>query len=329
MRPAGDGCRWSGRGWRGAAGSTRRDLDRRRRDPLEEHQAGSAGGHSGRGRTRRPRDRGQLSGGITASAPHRTRLARAGRAPDRGERGIAHADGRWTRRSRPWPVCPGRARRTAVRRWRRTCSVGRPSGSRRSCAGWCSVTSGRGRWTRWCRRGWRRRTPWIRPWCDAPPCCSRPPPEAANLLVVGGAEALAAVGLSVGTPIQPMLAASAPGPADALTKSGAPAIVDVKLDGIRVQVHRRGDEVRVYTRSLDEITERLPEVVAAARTIAADELVLDGEVLALRVRRPTGGVPAGGLPHRDPHHRSGRAWSCGCSSSTCCTWTDAPCSTWD
>ena len=106
--------------------------------------------------------------------------------------------------------------------------------------------------------------------------------EAANLLVTGGAEALAAVGLTVGTPIQPMLAASAPGPADALVKSGVPAIVDVKLDGIRVQVHRRGDDVRVFTRSLDEITERLPEVVAAVRTIAAEELVLDGEVLALR-----------------------------------------------
>ncbi|HYI53490.1 MAG TPA: ATP-dependent DNA ligase [Microlunatus sp.] len=106
--------------------------------------------------------------------------------------------------------------------------------------------------------------------------------EAANLLVAGGAEALAAVGLAVGTPIQPMLAASAPGPEAALTNSGAPAIVDVKLDGIRVQVHRRGDDVRIFTRSLDEITERLPEVVAAVRTIAADELVLDGEVLALR-----------------------------------------------
>ena len=106
--------------------------------------------------------------------------------------------------------------------------------------------------------------------------------EAANLLVAGGAEALAAVGLAVGTPIQPMLAASAPGPEAALIKSGAPAIVDVKLDGIRVQVHRRGDEVRVFTRSLDEITERLPEVVQAVRTIDAEELVLDGEVLALR-----------------------------------------------
>ena len=68
-------------------------------------------------------------------------------------------------------------------------------------------------------------------------------PEAAHVLAAGGAEALAAVGLAVGTPIQPMLAASAPGPEAALIKSGAPAIVDVKLDGIRVQVHRRGQDV--------------------------------------------------------------------------------------
>ncbi|HEY5788777.1 MAG TPA: ATP-dependent DNA ligase [Microlunatus sp.] len=106
-------------------------------------------------------------------------------------------------------------------------------------------------------------------------------PEAALVLATGGAEALAAVGLTVGTPIQPMLAASAPGPEAALLKSGVPAIADVKLDGIRVQVHRRGQDVWVFTRSLDEITERLPEVVAAVRTIAAEELVLDGEVLAL------------------------------------------------
>ncbi len=107
--------------------------------------------------------------------------------------------------------------------------------------------------------------------------------EAARVLVSGGAEALAAVGLTVGTPVQPMLAASAPDPASALVKSGGPAVVvDVKLDGIRVQVHRRGDDVSVFTRSLDDITERLPEVVAAVRTLAADELVLDGEVLALR-----------------------------------------------
>lgn len=106
--------------------------------------------------------------------------------------------------------------------------------------------------------------------------------EAARLLVGGGPEALAAVDLAVGTPVQPMLAASAPDPLSAWAKVGGPAIVDVKLDGIRVQVHRRGARVRVFTRSLDEITGRLPEVVAAAQQLPTDDVVLDGEVLSLR-----------------------------------------------
>ena len=105
---------------------------------------------------------------------------------------------------------------------------------------------------------------------------------AARLLVEQGPAALAAVGPTVGTGIQPMLAASAPDPAAALAKVGSPAYADVKLDGIRVQVHRLGDEVRIFSRSLDDITERLPEVADAVRALPARELVLDGEVLALR-----------------------------------------------
>ena len=105
---------------------------------------------------------------------------------------------------------------------------------------------------------------------------------AAALLVQGGAAALEAVGLRVGVGVQPMLAASAPDPAAAAERTGLPALVDHKLDGIRVQVHRSGDEVRVFTRSLDDITARLPEVVALARGLGHQQLVLDGEVLALR-----------------------------------------------
>ena len=106
--------------------------------------------------------------------------------------------------------------------------------------------------------------------------------EAARLLATGGVEALAGVGLAVGTPVQPMLAASAPDPAAALAKVGTPALVDVKLDGIRLQVHRDGDRVQIFTRSLDEITERLPEVVEVVRALRVASVVLDGEVLALR-----------------------------------------------
>jgi DNA ligase-1 len=68
--------------------------------------------------------------------------------------------------------------------------------------------------------------------------------------------------------------------ADALRRA-APAAVEWKLDGIRVQVHRAGDEIGVYTRSLDDITARVPEVVAAVRALPSRDLVLDGEVIAL------------------------------------------------
>jgi ATP-dependent DNA ligase I len=105
---------------------------------------------------------------------------------------------------------------------------------------------------------------------------------AAAVLLSGGLEALQGVGLQVGVGIQPMLAASAPGPDAALDKTGLPAVVDYKMDGVRVQVHRTGERVRIFTRSLDDITARLPEVVAVTRTLPHDQLVLDGEVLALR-----------------------------------------------
>ncbi|WP_134765901.1 ATP-dependent DNA ligase [Nocardioides sp. 1609] len=101
----------------------------------------------------------------------------------------------------------------------------------------------------------------------------------------GGEEALAAVGLEVGRPVLPMLASSATSVADALAKVGAtpeaPGAIDTKLDGIRIQVHRDGDDVVVVTRSLDDITARLPEVVAVVRALPVERVVLDGEVLAL------------------------------------------------
>ena len=97
------------------------------------------------------------------------------------------------------------------------------------------------------------------------------------------ADTLAEVGLEVGRAILPMLASSA-GDLDAawakLSATGDGQVaVDTKLDGIRIQVHRDGDDVRVASRSLDDLTERLPEVVALARRLPAERLVLDGEAL--------------------------------------------------
>jgi DNA ligase-1 len=100
----------------------------------------------------------------------------------------------------------------------------------------------------------------------------------------GGAAALADIHLRVGTPLTPMLAQSATDVSAALLATGTPATVDVKLDGIRIQVHRSGDEVAVFTRSLDNITPRLPGVVAAVRALPVREIVLDGEAMALDAR---------------------------------------------
>ncbi|MFL6063848.1 MAG: ATP-dependent DNA ligase [Friedmanniella sp.] len=104
---------------------------------------------------------------------------------------------------------------------------------------------------------------------------------AAATLLAGGLEALQAVGLQVGVAVQPMLAASAPDPAAAAVRTGLPALVDHKLDGVRVQVHKSPQQVRIFTRSLDDITARLPDVVAVAERLPG-QLVLDGEVVALR-----------------------------------------------
>ena len=107
--------------------------------------------------------------------------------------------------------------------------------------------------------------------------------EVAGLAARGGEAALAEVGLVVGRPLRPMLAASAKTPEEAADAvGGGELIVDGKLDGIRVQVHRRAGGVRVYTRSLDEITDRVPEVVEAVAALPGGDLVLDGEAIVLR-----------------------------------------------
>lgn len=91
-------------------------------------------------------------------------------------------------------------------------------------------------------------------------------------------------GLTVGQPLSPMLAQSAATVGEALARTG-PAAVEWKLDGVRVQIHRQihrqMDEVRIWTRTLDEVTARLPEVVERVRALPVSAVVLDGEVIAL------------------------------------------------
>jgi DNA ligase-1 len=105
--------------------------------------------------------------------------------------------------------------------------------------------------------------------------------SAAEVLARDGLPGLETVSLAVGVPVRPMLAASAPDVVGAVAKTGLPAVVDTKLDGIRVQVHRRDEAITVYSRSLDDITARVPEIVAAVAALPSRQLVLDGEVLAV------------------------------------------------
>jgi DNA ligase-1 len=102
-----------------------------------------------------------------------------------------------------------------------------------------------------------------------------------------GAGALARFSVQLMQPVLPMLAQPAEDMRAALAALGT-ALVEWKLDGARVQVHKRGDEVRLYTRNLNDVTSRAPEIVAAVRGAAARELILDGEAIALR---------ADGRPH--------------------------------
>ncbi|MFF8601189.1 ATP-dependent DNA ligase [Streptomyces sp. NPDC015232] len=123
-------------------------------------------------------------------------------------------------------------------------------------------------------------------------------PPVARAVLAEGRAALEAFALRVGRPVQPMLAHTAGGVTEAIAALG-PCVVEEKLDGIRIQVHRLGEEVRVYTRSLDDITARLPEVVDTVRETAGDGLVLDGEVIGLD---PATGRP---LPFQNTASRVG------------------------
>jgi len=105
----------------------------------------------------------------------------------------------------------------------------------------------------------------------------------ARAALTGGDDEVRAFSLQVGRPVRPMLASTAPDVRSALVKLGSHSqvAVDTKLDGIRIQVHKQDETVRIFTRSLDDITDRLPEVVAVVRALSASQLILDGEALLL------------------------------------------------
>jgi DNA ligase 1 len=113
-----------------------------------------------------------------------------------------------------------------------------------------------------------------------------------------GEPGLLALTLALFRPVQPMLADTASDVAEALAQLGRAAF-EYKLDGARVQVHRRDAEVRVYTRTLNDVTLAVPEVVELVARLPVREIILDGEVIALR----EDGTP---LPFQETMRRFGR-----------------------
>ncbi len=103
--------------------------------------------------------------------------------------------------------------------------------------------------------------------------------------LVEGEAGLAAIGLDVLRPVLPMLASTSADVGSALAELG-PSLIEWKLDGARIQAHRKGDEVRLYTRNLNDVTDRLPAVVALLRTLDVGQVVLDGEILGVSDEGP-------------------------------------------
>jgi DNA ligase-1 len=112
-------------------------------------------------------------------------------------------------------------------------------------------------------------------------------PHVARATLTEGAAGLARFAVQLFRPVLPMLAGSADSAAEALAELGEAAL-EWKLDGARVQIHKAGDEIRVYSRRLNEVTPAVPEIADAVRALLPRELILEGEAIALR---------ADGMPH--------------------------------
>ena len=112
-------------------------------------------------------------------------------------------------------------------------------------------------------------------------------PSVAKAALLEGDAGLSRFAIRLFRPVLPMLADSADDVRDALARLGEAAL-EFKLDGARIQVHKSGDDVRIYSRRLNEVTGAVPELVEVVRALPARELMLDGEAIALQ---------SGGTPH--------------------------------
>ena len=131
-------------------------------------------------------------------------------------------------------------------------------------------------------------------------------PAVAEAALTAGEAGLGAFHLQVGRPVQPMLAKTAPSLAAALAQTGR-AAVEWKLDGVRIQVHRDGDDVAIFTRTLEPVGERMPEIAEAVRALPLRSVILDGEAIAPAPGRAAAPVPGDREPRGEPRRLRGAA----------------------
>ena len=123
----------------------------------------------------------------------------------------------------------------------------------------------------------------------------------ARTALLEGAGGLAKLNLTPGTPVKPMLAQLSPPVAEIIPEMGT-AICETKYDGIRLQVHRNGNEIKIFTRRLENITSALPEIVKLFdENLPHDDYIVEGEVIATRDGKP--------LPFQNILHRVRRKYN--------------------
>ena len=123
----------------------------------------------------------------------------------------------------------------------------------------------------------------------------------ARTALLEGADGLAKLNLTPGTPVKPMLAQLSPPIAEIIPEMGT-AICETKYDGIRLQVHRNGNEIKIFTRRLENITSALPEIVKLFdENLPHDDYIVEGEVIATRDGKP--------LPFQNILHRVRRKYN--------------------
>ena len=195
---------------------------------------------------------------------------------------------------------PARLRRACV--FSPISSAVRRNASRSFSCGCCLVSCGRARWKVCCARPLRKPPASVPALVRQAAMMCGDLGEVARAALVEGCRRCLRYSIQLFRPVEPMLASPAESVAEALEAFGEAAF-ELKLDGARIQVHKSGDEVSVFSRALRDVTAAVPEVVEAVAPLPAREIILDGEVLALQAGRHAVAVSGNDAPVRPAARR--------------------------